>query len=149
MRLVLRIMETESAGGQTSDSGSSLGDEEGSLELMRQVKEAVLGFAPVVDGIGRQIESIKGRALASQRRSLLTDRVFIRSPAIAEWLETQRITVADFVRKVMENGTMKTDLETRAIWLQPDVAEMLGLPFGQRVAFFEFLRLMPRWLDLS
>ena len=138
---MLTIMENASTtSSESSDDGAAE-----SLELMRSVKEETAAFIPLIAALEKQIGAIQERALS---RNLLTDAVRVRSGTVADWFGAPEATVADFVRKVLEEGVVKTDLESRSLWLQPAAAEALGLPFGQRVGFFEFLRGLPGWLDL-
>ncbi len=136
----MKIMETEAESVTSSESDG------GSLELMQQVKDAVSGFGPVLDDMDKRIAAIKARSAVPP--NLLTDAVRFRSAAAAAWFGAPAASCADFVRKVLEEGVVKTDLETRAIWLQPVVAEALGLPFGERVGLFDFLRGLPGWLEV-
>ena len=146
MRLVLTIMENASTtSSESSDDGAAE-----SLELMRSVKEETAAFIPLIAALEKQIGVIQGRAAAAGgfRRNLLTDAVRVRSGIVAAWFGASEATVADFVRKVVAEGTVKTDLESRSLWLQPGAAEALGLPFGQRVGLFDFLRGLPSWLEV-
>jgi hypothetical protein len=141
MRLVLTIMENASTtSSESSDDGAAE-----SLELMRSVKEETAAFIPLIAALEKQIGAIQGRA---KRRNLLTDAVGIRGATVADWFGAPEATVADFVRKVVAEGTVKTDLESRSLWLQPGAAEALGLPFGQRLGLFDFLRGLPSWLEV-
>ena len=140
---MLTIMENAST---TSSKSSDDGAAE-SLELMRSVKEETAAFIPLIAALEKQIGAIQQRA-GGLRRNLLTDAVRVRSGIVADWFGAPETTVADFVRKVVAEGTVKTDLESRSLWLQPGAAEALGLPFGQRVGLFEFLRGLPGWLEI-
>lgn len=138
---MLTIMENASTtSSESSDDGAAE-----SLELMRSVKEETAAFIPLIAALEKQIGAIQGRALS---RNLLTDAVRVRSGIVADWFGAPEATVADFVRKVVAEGTVKTDLESRSLWLQPGAAEALGLPFGQRIGLFDFLRGLPSWLEV-
>lgn len=139
MRLVVQIMS------ETSSDESERDDEE-SLQLMQDVKEQVASFLPLIGALERQVESIRQRASVST--NLLTDAVPIRCPRVAAWLGKDGATVSEFVRTVLERGIVKTDLESRSLWLQPTAATALGLPEG-RMHFFELLRGLGRWLSLA
>lgn len=142
----MTIMENVSTtSSESSDDGAAE-----SLELMHSVKEETAAFIPLIAALEKQIGAIQGRAAAAGglRLNLLTDAVGIRGAAVADWFGAPEATVADFVRKVVAEGTVKTDLESRSLWLQPGAAEALGLPFGQRVGLFDFLRGLPGWLEV-
>ncbi len=142
----MTIMENASTtSSESSDDGAAE-----SLELMHSVKEETAAFIPLIAALEKQIGAIQQRAAAAGglRRNLLTDPVRMRREAVADWFGAPEATMADFVRKVVAEGTVKTDLESRSLWFQPGAAEALGLPFGQRVGFFDFLRGLPGWLEV-
>jgi hypothetical protein len=140
MRLVVQIMSETS-------SDKSERDNDESLQLMQDVKAQVASFVPLIGALETQIESIRARA-TNTKANLLTDAVPIKCARASAWLGKESATVSEFVRTVLERGVIKTDLESRSLWLQPTAAAALGLPEG-RMHFFELLRGLERWLAVS
>lgn len=138
MRLVVQIM---------SDTVSTSESEEESLEIMQDVKGQIASFLPLIAGLEKQIVSIHERA-GTAKPNLLADAVLIQTPSVAEWFGKETTTVAEFTRAILERGTVKTDLETRSLWLQPAIASLLEMPKSQ-ISFFDLLRAMPRLLSLA
>lgn len=137
---MLRIMETESSSDSSHESGEDILDSFDTLET--QVKT----FQPAIESIGNKIQSIQRTVSLSNRNvSPLTDTFPFRHTAVAAWFGDQSARIPDFFRAILERGTLKTDLETRRIWLQPHVSELLGLP-NRGIYVYEFLRSLPRWM---
>ena len=134
MRIVMNI----------SESVSSDESELESLELVEDLKSQVAAFVPAIELLTRQVNAIQQRAAAKQNP--LTDELVIKVPAVAEWAGAPAMRPTDLLRLILEKGTLKTDLQTRRIWLQPAVAERLGLlPV---LTLFELLRELFRWFGI-
>lgn len=142
MRLVLRIMETETS------SDSSHESEEDILDSFDTLETQVKTFQPVIESIAGRIKMIQNTALSNSNRSLLTDAFPFRHATVAAWFGDEKTRITDFFRAILERGIVKTDLETRRIWLQPDLSERLGLP-NRGLYFYELIRSLPRWLEIG
>ncbi len=140
MRLVMHIMET------ASSSDSSHESEEEILDSFDTLQTQVETFLPIVDSITTRIQALQTPS-SNTRKSLLTDTFPFRSTAIAEWFGEEQGRIVDFFRKVLEEGVVKTDMESRRLWLQPRLTELLGLP-QRGIYLYEFLRVIPRWMEI-
>jgi len=139
MRLVVRIMETASVAS----------DSPGAQTTVEQFKEDVVALGPAVAALEAQIRTLKGRLAVSEGSNLLTDAMPFRCSRAAAWASAsasaRRLT--EFVGLVLERGTVKTDLESRQLWLQPAAAAALGLG-TEAMSFYDLLRGLPRWFVL-
>lgn len=142
MRLVLRIMETETSSDASHESEEDILDSFDTLET--QVKT----FQPVIESIANRIKTIQNAALSNSNYSLLTDAFPFRHATVAAWFGDEQTRITDFFRAILERGIVKTDLETRRIWLQSNLSERLGLP-NRGLYFYELIRNLPRWLEIG
>ncbi len=140
MRLVMNIMET------ASESDSSNESELESLELVYNLKHQISEFIPAIEQISKQVAALQAKAGHSTKLNPLTDELPIQAKWVSQWSGLTAARPIELLRTLLETGTIKTDLETRRIWLQPAVAEQLHLP--ATLTLYDLLRAIFKWFGL-
>jgi hypothetical protein len=135
----MNIMET------ASESDSSHESELESLELVDDLKRQIAGFVPAIEQISKEVAALQARA-GQTKPNPLTDELPIQARHVVKWSGLTTARPVNLLRALLETGTVKTDLETRRIWLQPTVAEQLHLP--ATLSLYELIRALFKWFGL-